>query len=140
MLSEPRRTPQIAFRGYIRGYIPKIILSLRKLPAATTVIFAVLADARGCSWQLSELPNARVAGRVKQTLQCTVRCPGRPSGGRSSRLARLGRGEALDEIERGLRDLLPAVVDRERVASVRDLHDVRHPWITPLPFVGGVRD
>jgi hypothetical protein len=36
-------------------------------------------------------------------------------------LARLGRDEALDEIERDLRDLLPAVVDRERVAAVGDL-------------------
>ena len=36
-------------------------------------------------------------------------------------LARLGRDEALDEIECGLGHLLPAVVDRERVAAVRDL-------------------
>jgi hypothetical protein len=37
---------------------------------------------------------------------------GLPAAGRG-RLARLGRDEALDEIERGLRHLLPAVVDRE---------------------------
>ena len=35
--------------------------------------------------------------------------------------ARLGRDEPLDEVERGLRDLLPAVVDGQRVAAVGHL-------------------
>jgi hypothetical protein len=36
-------------------------------------------------------------------------------------LARLGRDEPLDEVERGLRGLLPAVVDGQRVAAVGHL-------------------
>jgi hypothetical protein len=58
----------------------------------------------------------------------------------------LGRGgasdlrEPLDEVERRLGDLVPAVVDREGVASVRDLHDLRHCRVAPLPLVRGVRD
>ena len=32
------------------------------------------------------------------------------------------------------------MVDREGVASVRDLHDLRHGGVAPLPLVGGVRD
>jgi hypothetical protein len=58
----------------------------------------------------------------------------------SSGLARLGRDVALDEIERGVRDFLPAVVDSERVAAVRDLHDLRHPQVVSLPLVRGIRD
>src|SRR5262249_47490088 len=49
-------------------------------------------------------------------------------------------GELLDEVERGLGDLAPAVVDGERVAPVRDLDDFRHAGVAPLPLVGGVRD
>jgi hypothetical protein len=58
----------------------------------------------------------------------------------SGGLARLGRDEARDKIKRDLRHLTPAVVDRERVATVRDLHELGHPWVAPLPLVGGVRD
>src|SRR5262249_27572170 len=36
--------------------------------------------------------------------------------------------EPLDEVECGLSDLAPAVVDRERVATVRDLDDLCHGW------------
>jgi hypothetical protein len=43
-----------------------------------------------------------------------------PAGIRGQGLARLGRDEAFDKIKRDLRHLLPAVVDRERVAAVRD--------------------
>jgi hypothetical protein len=39
---------------------------------------------------------------------------GRRPPGRAA-LARLGRDEPLDEVERGLRDLLPAVVDGQAV-------------------------
>ena len=35
----------------------------------------------------------------------------------------------LTNVERGLGDLAPAVVDRERVASVRHLHDLRHAGV-----------
>src|SRR2546427_10693272 len=49
-------------------------------------------------------------------------------------------GEPLDEVERRLGDLAPAAVDREGVASVRDLHDLRHGGIAPLPLGGGGRE
>src|SRR6187200_3289759 len=48
--------------------------------------------------------------------------------------------KSLDEVERGLGDLAPAVVDRQRVASIRHLHDLRHAGIALLPVVGGFRD
>src|SRR5213594_509851 len=48
--------------------------------------------------------------------------------------------EPLNEVERRLGDLAPAVVDREGVAPVRHLHDLRHGGVAPLPLVGGVRD
>src|SRR6188472_4535580 len=64
----------------------------------------------------------------------------RPSPPIASGLARLGRDEALDEIECGLCDLPPAVVDGERVAAVGHLHDLGHTWVAALPLVGGVRD
>src|SRR5215213_9998348 len=48
--------------------------------------------------------------------------------------------EPLDELERRLGDLAPAVVDRERVTSIRHLHDLGHAGVVPLPLVGGVRD
>jgi hypothetical protein len=37
-----------------------------------------------------------------------------------------------DEIECGLRHLLPGMVEGDRVAAIRDLHDLRHPWVAPL--------
>ena len=56
------------------------------------------------------------------------------------RLARLGRDEPLDEVERSLRDLLPAVVDGQRVAAVGHLLDLGDAWVALLPLVGGVGD
>jgi hypothetical protein len=49
-------------------------------------------------------------------------------------------GKPFSEGERDLGDATPAVVDREGVAPVRDLHDLRHGGVAPLPLVGGVRD
>src|SRR6187200_93669 len=49
-------------------------------------------------------------------------------------------GEPLDEVEGGLGDLAPAVIDGEGVAAVRHLHDLRYGGIALLPLVGGVRD
>src|SRR4051794_17622296 len=49
-------------------------------------------------------------------------------------------GEPLDEVERRLSDLPPAVVDGEGVAPVRHHHELRHGPVAPLPLVGGVRD
>src|SRR5215470_11386088 len=46
--------------------------------------------------------------------------------------------ESLDEVERGLRDLLPAVVDGQRVAAVRHLHDLGDARVARLPLVGRV--
>ena len=54
------------------------------------------------------------------------------------RLARLGRDEPLDEVECGLRDLLPAVVDGQRVAAVGHLLDLGDARVALLPLVGGV--
>src|SRR5262245_25388778 len=48
-------------------------------------------------------------------------------------------GEPLDEVERRLGNLAPAMVDREGVAPVSDLHNLRHGGIASLPLVGGVR-
>src|SRR5207344_2338718 len=41
-------------------------------------------------------------------------------------------GEPLDEVERGLGDLAPAVIDGERVPAIRDLHDLRHSRVSLL--------
>src|SRR5262245_37673739 len=49
-------------------------------------------------------------------------------------------GEPLDELECRLGDLLPAVVDRQRVATVGQLLDLGHARVAPLPLVGGVGD
>src|SRR5262249_20234927 len=64
----------------------------------------------------------------------------RPRRRTAQRNERGAPGEPLDEVERRLGDLAPAVVDREQAASVRDLHYLRHPGVAPLPLVGGVRD
>jgi len=56
------------------------------------------------------------------------------------RLARLGRDEPLDEVERGLGDLLPAVVDGQRVAAVGHLLDLGDARVALLPLVGRVGD
>jgi hypothetical protein len=52
------------------------------------------------------------------------------SSPRSDRL-----GEPLDEVECRLGDLAPAVVDREGVAPVGDLRDLRDGGVAPLPLV-----
>src|SRR5439155_13942312 len=54
-------------------------------------------------------------------------------------LGRSGFDETLDEREGGLGDFAPAVIDRERVPTTRNLDDLRHTFVPPLPFVGGVR-
>src|SRR5688572_23595503 len=59
---------------------------------------------------------------------------------RSRQRAGLRLDEALDEVERGLGDLAPAVVDSEGMASVRDLRDLRHAGVGLLPLVGSVGD
>jgi hypothetical protein len=40
-----------------------------------------------------------------------------------------GGGEPLDEVERRLGDIVPAVVDRQGMAPVRHLHDLRHAGV-----------
>ena len=70
---------------------------------------------------------------------------GRPAGREipaadRGRLARRGRDEPLDEVECGLRDLLPAVVDGQRVAAVGHLLDLGDARVALLPLVGGVGD
>src|SRR4029077_17232076 len=53
-------------------------------------------------------------------------------------MPRTGLREPLYEIERRLGDFAPAVVDREGVATVGDLHDLRHTGVAPLPLVASV--
>ena len=72
------------------------------------------------------------AARVANLTRCRLRDGGPPWSS--------GLGEALDEVERGLSHLLPAMVDRQRVAAVRDLLDLRDARVLALPLVGGVRD
>src|SRR5205085_5331679 len=67
-------------------------------------------------------------------------CPGKPAFVRTSSPRSDRLGESLDEVERRLGDLAPAVVDPEGVASVWHLHDLRHGGVPLLPLVGGVRD
>ena len=76
--------------------------------------------ARGVRWSTSRRPKVPAADR--------------------GQLARLGRDEPLDEVERGLRDLLPAVVNGERVAAVGHLLDLGDARVALLPLVGGVGD
>src|SRR5262245_25547667 len=49
-------------------------------------------------------------------------------------------GESLDEVEGGLGELAPAVVDGKGVGAVRDLHDLRQARIALLPRACGVRE
>src|SRR5262249_39223804 len=49
------------------------------------------------------------------------------------RIDRLSEG--LDEIECRVGNIGPAVIDREGVATVRHLHDLRHGPVAPLPLV-----
>src|SRR5262245_44105228 len=49
-------------------------------------------------------------------------------------------GEALDELERGVGDLAPAAVDRQRVSAVRDLLDLGHALVALLPLERRVGD
>ena len=53
---------------------------------------------------------------------------------------RLGREEALNEVQRDLRDLLPAMIDRQRMSPSRDLLDFGDAGIALLLVVRGVRD
>jgi hypothetical protein len=46
--------------------------------------------------------------------------------------------EAPDEAERHLGDLMPAIVDRERVAAAWDLDDLGDSLVAPLLLEGGV--
>ena len=48
--------------------------------------------------------------------------------------------EPLDEAERGLGNLVPAAVDGERMAAVRDLDDLGHALVPLLLLVRRVRD
>src|SRR5262245_2131815 len=59
----------------------------------------------------------------------------RTSSPRTDRL-----GESLDEVECRLGDLLPAVVDGQRVAAVGHLLDLGDARVALLPLVGGVGD
>ena len=53
----------------------------------------------------------------------------------------LGRsGEAADEVERGLRDLGPAVVDGQGVSAVRNLGELGDGGVVLLPVVLSFRD
>src|SRR5258707_8951286 len=63
--------------------------------------------------------------------------PVRSNGLEPSR-GKLCRDEPLDEVERGLRDLLPAVVDGERVAAIGHLLDLGDALVALLPLVGRV--
>src|SRR5438128_7367929 len=49
-------------------------------------------------------------------------------------------GEAADEVERGVCDLAPAVVDRERVPAARDRLELGHRIVSLLAVVEGLRD
>src|SRR5215211_7941465 len=52
----------------------------------------------------------------------------------------VGRDESLDEGQRLLRHLPPAVVDRERMAPIRDLLELGDALVPPLTFVGRLCD
>src|SRR5512133_4080700 len=75
---------------------------------------------------------------------CLARSYAGPSGDSKPSTARRNEpprlGEPLDEVKRRLGDLAPAVVDRQRVSPVRDLHDLGDAGVAPLPLEGGVRD
>ena len=49
-------------------------------------------------------------------------------------------GKPLDEVERRTGHVAPAVVDREGVAPVRDLHDLRHGGVAPLALPEGAQE
>src|ERR1041385_391051 len=89
---------------------------------------SLCSSAESCS--NSTLDNrSTVVGSISSPLVCAF---GKTSSPRADRL-----DESVDEVECRLGDLAPPVVDRERVASVRDLHDLRHGGGALLPPVGG---
>src|SRR6516165_9995438 len=65
---------------------------------------------------------------------------GQPRAGMVEFMCVAGGHEPVDEVECRLGDLAPAMVDREGVAPVGNLHDLGHGGVAPLPLVGGVRD
>src|SRR4051794_32279497 len=52
----------------------------------------------------------------------------------------LAGDEPLEEVQRRLRDLLPAVIDRQRVTAVGHLLDLGDARVPLLPLVGGLGD
>src|SRR4051812_11909621 len=87
-------------------------------------------------------------GRTTSTTWCRARSPS--SGCWRWRRARSGRPtsrascgalwEALDELERCVRDLAPAAVDRQRVSTAGDLDELSHARVVLLLLVGGVAE
>lgn len=43
-------------------------------------------------------------------------------------------GESLDERQRGVSDLAPAIVERERVTTIWELDDLSDSLVAPLPL------
>src|SRR5262245_33443427 len=102
-----------------------------------------LADSAKAPWtstmvdRMSVAPWVAPAGRCDAGLEraasaspARARGPGRssPAAPRraASRSGAVVRRPALREPQRGLGDLTPAAVDRQRVAAVLHLHDLRH--------------
>src|SRR5215218_4502223 len=116
------------------GSFAMVFCSRAALAALRTFFFAAwrcFSVAMRCSYPAEN----RSARPVEQ-----ITTEGRRTRPHRDGLAGLGGDEALDEIERGLCHLVPAVVNDERVAAVRHLHNLRHSWVAPLPLVGGIRD
>ena len=84
-------------------------------------------------------PHLRRASAASTSRRCCA-SSARPCPTRATRSSGSSSGEALDEVQRGLGDLLPAAVDHERVPAVRQLLDLRDPGVALLALVGGVGD
>src|SRR3984885_6226080 len=82
------------------------------------------------------LPAPVTTATLPARLRAMGFLPARSGSGRDG----LGRAEAPDERERGLRHLAPAVVDGQRVSPALDLGYLGHVRVPLLLLVGRVRD
>src|SRR5207244_10544611 len=92
-----------------------------------------IASAFDRTWSTSHRSKAKViaarSDRRKSGLMSRAKLTGRSAAGM---VMERTLDEALDEAERGLGDLAPAAVDRERMAAIRDLRDLGDAGVATL--------
>src|SRR5215218_761467 len=141
----PRRSPTAPTTASVCSSQPADSSSLGRSTATASCPRSRNAGATRCQSHALPPPpwmsaNVATAATLPEVPRVTLPARVWSVHGARGRLARLGRDEPLDEVERGFRDLLPAVVDGQRVATVGHLLDLGDARVALLPFVGGAGD